>query len=840
MVAFLNNVLGADRHRLSTATRNLRNAALPSDPEDIATSPVVPARSTLAAMPASGSGVRPEASVESAAAAYRDTADAFAGLATVREALQGIPAGWKFERVLAAFSPLMVVELHRQRTFGSVATGQPAYWFFNRAGSLLGTSIDAVPDGVIAHARALFAMTMTAVAGGDAVVRESFRTQFFSMPRGLRLNLMRRMFIGSPLSPLSLISPPLTGTDQDIPRLMLQQTAGSVSLVIDGLIELPIMFRDRILENFGTGWQPIGLVTLLTPFLIIELEHEYGARATWVLDQRLNQLCDHLDHATLQARIREVGPMLLRRYWQWLFELRDTPPDHVLAPLLRLSVPAATAIVRICRDLVFHRVEDMHMEQAPELLVLPPQSGAAAGLLLPRDLLRAAVRHDLYRAAIHAIRHGRFVWPSPVDGSDAELEGIIVPHEYTIFYQFRDRNGLRFLVIGGDRHCRQVGLLIPSANLAIGETDLPDLWFDTLVGADIWTVLLEHCLVWNQSLRQRQRRPDSPISNVFMARPLLHIGHYVWNDLPGQQAIIEDVPDRIPTSIIIGGAGGQGELFGPIDQLFPMLDGHVNRSIPSKDAFIRWAYESGTVPVRLTRDRVTRSLRETIRRYVQTTDAPGLVELELSRHPGTRMIIVVGLRLEDRTFMDPEAFFTGLLDHLARYHPGTLAVFDGRNSKPGGGAGEMIAGMTDHLAAIPPSVTEQALVDRLMKRFDGSGIAIVSAIGASVGVSLEWCDRADLCVALWGAGLAKYRWLANLPSLILTSRHSLETRTDLDIYHAPRWMEEPTPVLFPAPRFVTDHQNRGGLANPGGDADRACFEVDMAHVYELLERLIAM
>jgi hypothetical protein len=61
---------------------------------------------------------------------------------------------------------------------------------------------------------------------------------------------------------------------------------------------------------------------------------------------------------------------------------------------------------------------------------------------------------------------------------------------------------------------------------------------------------------------------------------------------------------------------------------------------------------------------------------------------------------------------------------------------------------------------------------------------------------LFWSRHARYFVAIWGAGLAKYRWLTNRPGLVVSSRWNLLHREDLHIYDSADYMEDPAPIEF--------------------------------------------
>lgn len=745
-------------------------------------------------------------------------------------------------RLVSGFSPIILAEMTASPSAASPSeTYSSSYWFLDRQGTVFARALSEVPDYILCQMRDTLALACAAAAQGLPQALHRLAAEFFSLDRRFRLELMRRLFQDGTLAPLSLLSRPLLGNDLDLPRLVVEHGDGGVSLVLDGLLEFPILMNGRVVQHFVPGWRPSCVVSCFAPLLIIELRHDEGARASWVLDQRLERIDDAgLTVPEITTRIRAVAPSLIRRHWQRLFELQDDRPDAELDALLRLGPITLRRIVLLCSDQICPRVEDMVLDKMPDALLLPLRASQNRDFVLPRDAVEMAVRRDLYVAALAGLTDRRFVWPSPVDGSDAQLEAIYPLQEHSILYQFRDRNGLRFIVVTADRDCNAIGIFFPTANLAIGRAAPPDQLFSGLIGGGLWINLLSHCLTRHEMMSGRRRTSDARIVNVFMALPHLHIGHYVWNDLSGQLALVQDVPCALPTSIIMGAAQGQSEFLGPIEKLFPALAGRVDRALPDKESFVRWSHESGYVPVRFTKNFVSIELRDAVRSAVEKTEEYRCVVEEIDRSYRNRPIFIIGIRLDDRTFIDNTSFYTGFLEHVRQIYPDAVLVFDGRNAKPGGAPGEMIGAMKDAISTREPAQAEQVLVDHLAQLFQGTGLAIIGTIGQPVQTSMSWCYHAQLSVALWGAGLAKYRWLANLPSLILTSRFNLVHRHDLDIYQSDRFMEAPSLVLYPDPTFVTDHIDKVGLSDSGMRVGRECFEIDIDHTCSRFDQLAAL
>jgi hypothetical protein len=81
---------------------------------------------------------------------------------------------------------------------------------------------------------------------------------------------------------------------------------------------------------------------------------------------------------------------------------------------------------------------------------------------------------------------------------------------------------------------------------------------------------------------------------------------------------------------------------------------------------------------------------------------------------------------------------------------------------------------------------------------------VVSTIGLPITESLACGQQAQALIAIWGAGLAKYRWVSNIPGLIITNHWNLSNLGDLHLYDSHTAMEAPTPVRFIEPHLVED------------------------------------
>jgi hypothetical protein len=106
---------------------------------------------------------------------------------------------------------------------------------------------------------------------------------------------------------------------------------------------------------------------------------------------------------------------------------------------------------------------------------------------------------------------------------------------------------------------------------------------------------------------------------------------------------------------------------------------------------------------------------------------------------------------------------------------------------------------------------EQELCGQVIESARGKPILVTATTGQPVATSLAWINAADCFIAIWGAGLAKYRWIGNKPGLVLTSHAHLLHSADLQIYSSRQYMEHPSPVVFIDPLAVHDETESSEL-----------------------------
>ena len=340
------------------------------------------------------------------------------------------------------------------------------------------------------------------------------------------------------------------------------------------------------------------------------------------------------------------------------------------------------------------------------------------------------------------------------------------------------------------------------------------------------------------------------IASVMRGQPGTHLGHQLWNELSGMEYLLTCAQgDQIPEWIIPGARNGI-ELWGPIEALFPELRRRVNRDLQHGSDVMPYVYAQGHL-------RGARHPRAGFGGAAPPAaayhaDGPGLC-----RYPPAGRAVACPGRAGDHSRAagrEPHAgrhhrFFRDVIRLVAQVWPGATVVIDGHNSreaaKPDGesrpaakrqqGRGDRkprrIAG---HAFAAGDRARDRV---RAAPRRPGSDVTILDTLGAGMASSLAWALLCDCFLSVWGASLAKFRWVCNKPGLVVSSQANLLHRDDLHIYDSPQYMESPTPLLFADPAAVVDDPDAPRLVPVSlGNPFFANFRVDHGRVLAQFRR----
>ncbi len=613
---------------------------------------------------------------------------------------------------------------------------------------------------------------------------------------------------------------------------------------------VPLLHFDQPVQAFMPGWRADKLFTGFAPLLLLELANpDAGTRATWFLDHRMQMMGDHPHRLPpeLTALLRSKALPLLRAMMDQVLERVVPALDDRMRAFLRVNQATRAAIGALCLDhLAAHPVVQEVDGLMQRSLLFPDEHGRMRAV--DRDHLRGGLNGIWQDRIVGFVSSGRLHWPSPVDGHALHAQGSIVLDDFHFAYRFADeRHGLVFLVLVADHLSRIAGLWFPALGLlathgepqhALGQLLAPSLphWF------------AEHALRWADLLVPYLRRGATRFASVMRGPPGLHLGHQLWNELSGIERMVRAMPDRsphllpgwlpgrLPDWIVLDAERG-AELYGPLDALFPELAGKVERGVRSGEELAAHAYDRGLFVLRATDEFVSAALRRRIGGHVDGLPVAQRVRGTLAAL-SRPLVIVIGLRVENRTLDDLDGTLRRIVGFLAGRYPGLVVVFDGHNARVEGEA-VLLGSHGEDAARRRPVDVERELVSGLRASLAGQPVTILDTIGAGMATSLAWTAASDGFVSIWGASLAKYRWVGNKPGFVLSNRTNLLHRDALRIYDAPRYMEDPTPLAFVDPELVTDMPDSLRLVEgTPGDPALDNFRVDLDGVLAAIGRFV--
>ena len=565
--------------------------------------------------------------------------------------------------------------------------------------------------------------------------------------------------------------------------------------------EIPLLLGGQTIAHVGHAWRAEALFTGFAPLFLLELVHETGGRATWFFDYRMSQVGDSV--ATLPRDLLDLLKLraipLLGLLTTQVLERVSPALDPRVRAFLGVNLAMRLSIGVACLD---------ELVRAPALYLADTLTAHAPVYRGEDDVMRsidrthvaAGLRQDWSDRLGGYVRSGRMSWPSPVDGAPLHAQGGLVLDDFHFAFRFADpRHRLVFFVIVADHHATIAGVWFPSMGLMVSrDEDQRSLAWHLTRSLPTW--IMVHLVSWADELIAYLAAGATRFASVMRGPPSVHIGHQLWNELSGIDRMVQDDPGTLPEWIVLNHGTGI-ELYGAIDVLFPELQGHVNRGLGDAADLTRYAYREGVFVLRVTAELVSAGLRKRIQTCAARSDSARRTA-ELLPKARTAPVILVGLRVENRTVVDLAGFLGRLVGYLADRFPGVVIVLDGHNS-----AGEeegIIGSHGERFASRRPVDVEHEIAAHLRAVSADLPVTIADTIGAPISASLVWAQASDCFISIWGASLAKYRWVCNKPGYVISGHANLTSRGDLHIYDNPSYMQDPSPLIFPEPDLVTD------------------------------------
>ncbi len=576
-------------------------------------------------------------------------------------------------------------------------------------------------------------------------------------------------------------------------------------------VPVPIRLTGQPVREFLPGWRPRGANDGFPPWTVLDLVHDSGREASWLLTAGMEHWPLSLVQITAeeQAVVAKQAAPAIRQVWRSMLCQPEPSRPAEMALFDGLNREVVDQVVQLAapRAIGATRVVDLYRE-APDPAGY--QVGSAGDEPIRLHAVQACLGGNFQEALQQALRDGALACASPVDGRVLRSTDSLVLHEHRISYRFLDeRHGLVFFVSTTNHFFAKADLFVPSINTVFVPHD-EDKPFERLAAE-----FLAHVIADAEPLLAYLADPQRRFAVICRGHPMLHMGHQLWNELTALDRLVRAVPaSRLP-SVIVPNAAEGSEVFAPIDRIFPELEGRVDRELRSPQGTGNFVYRQRYCLFRALDEHVTQDLARRIRDAAAEVLPPRDDERLAARIQAERLpCVLFGLRVENRTAIDPGAMVAECIEHLRQRLGRVVVVIDGHNARLHHDPVSLYDSFGQGLAE-PPIFAELHLVLQLHRRFDNTGVEIVNLCGATMARSLFWSQRAAFFVAVWGAGLAKYRWVCNRPGLVLSNLWNLSHRGDLDIYHAPRYQEAGASIRFIDAAYVTDVPEAPVLFSPG-------------------------
>jgi len=302
---------------------------------------------------------------------------------------------------------------------------------------------------------------------------------------------------------------------------------------------------------------------------------------------------------------------------------------------------------------------------------------------------------------------------------------------------------------------------------------------------------------------------------VAIREPLApHIGHYIWNSISCWRAILDYSPNGVDAFIYYK----SWNIFGGVQELYPEICfDKKNIGISNEQDILDFMFSEGALVQTVKDTYVTQDLALRVEarsdNVVSQSFKSAVSEFKKNCYP----IILITLRLGNRCWLDQKIGYISIINKLVEKFPNLGIVVDGMN-------GEFNTGWTHAYMSLE---AERILAEEIISGCNN--VNFFNSIGLTVAESISLGKICDFFVAPVGAGMAKYRWINNLPGVSFSHSKFLSPNSiDGHLYDVYR--ENAKQASYVSAEYVTDV--------PEPITGRNNFHVPWEVIYERVENLI--
>lgn len=336
-------------------------------------------------------------------------------------------------------------------------------------------------------------------------------------------------------------------------------------------------------------------------------------------------------------------------------------------------------------------------------------------------------------------------FPDPMTGEPIAASDSLIINGRTI-YAYRGRHSF-FLITGGTRTALRA-VYIPALDLGISLHPVLDPLLEPGTLATLLATLLR------RACDPPKPREDRPSGLTLFIHPTDNFAHQLWNFFCSlERALVGGFSHNIRVVEFSG-----TEFFGPLERLFPEFADRIVRPArtslcdpaPYRGDHLAMPSGGGFIPRRLVRRLIdaARSLPRASPRHLEPADFPRAADAP---------VIWIGMRLNDKSWVDQEAGIIDVVAAVSRRHPDAFFLLDGFSFPIG----------EDLCSSRWRSVIEK--LDGIATRIQRAApdpARVVNMVGNTFRESLLWAEATDIYLAPYGSTQHKIGWFTDAPGIV--------------------------------------------------------------------------
>lgn len=313
----------------------------------------------------------------------------------------GLPAdallpGWSAAAIHNCFSPLVVISLVH-------SDGQTARWIVNVLDEIYDGPVVQLPTTVRGVLRAGTGRRLQDIhSRGEAALAE-----WNAIPRTTRLELLADLETWAGPGEDGPNMTRAGWSDDSGQVLPVCSNDDLISVMLPTGIETPILRGETVLRHtdFQPGWTADVLYCDFAPFYLLELLHETGGRATWLLDRHLAVIGDinGLSQTTKDELCLRATP-IIERHLASVLAFAEPGIDPVIERYVQLNGDARRVLAMHCAGAIRPSPTSMALREVPSALPVTGEPSGKETILLRQAAIEQAVTVDMHLQTVEAIR----------------------------------------------------------------------------------------------------------------------------------------------------------------------------------------------------------------------------------------------------------------------------------------------------------------------------------------------------------------------------------------------------------------------------------------------------